>query len=150
MNMRWPLILTVLLAASCSRTKGRNSLADRVDFACGLLTSELATAAEKYREYAGWIAEGRLSPGQQGRAETNLQYGTTERERRVAGHGVHQQLRFCATTRDIDDHRSGAFLTRAADAVEKFKWGMDPAQTATSVKALADLAAEIKALPIRD
>lgn len=162
MTMRWPLILTVLLAASCSRSKGRNSLSDRVDFACDLLTNDLANASEKYREYAGWMAAGPLSPDQQRRAEIDLVYGTTERERHVAATGVHMQLRFCATTRDIDDNRASDYLTRAAEAVDKFQWGTgsqtatrfmevaDPAQIAAGIREIADLAAEINALPIRD
>ena len=162
MKMRWPLILTIVGAASCGETPDRISLADRVDRACDLLTSDLANASKKYLEYAGWMAAGRLSPDQQARAEMDLLYGTTERERRVAGNGVHMQLRFCASTRDIDDSRSSTYLTRAAEAVEKFQWGTgaqtatrlmevaDPTQIATGIREIADLAAEINALPIRD
>jgi len=124
-------------------------LSERVDFACSNLTGELKGAAEKYREYAGWMSEAKMSPEQQGRAERRLLYGATELERRAGAHGLHQQLWLCAMSR-ADSARGEELATRAAVLTDKLTSPTGHAETASTVEALAGLAAEIKALPIRD
>lgn len=150
MSARWTLALAVLIAGACNKPDDRTSLAGKVEFACSEMRLELMRAVDTYKQYAGWMADGRLSPDQQRRAEQALPYGATEVERQRSAHGIYQQLRACTTYRAVDDARASDIIVRLYGVVDKLRWGTDPAETARSIEGIHAIAAEIDNLPLRD
>jgi len=150
MNMRALLVLTLVIATSCSKAKDGSSLSERVQFACGILADDLRHASERYTEYAGWMDSKRLSPAQQDRAERRLPHGATDRERGVAVRGLNAQFVLCARSRELDERATEQLELRAYELTENFITNPEPAEMARAIEGLAVLAAEIKKLPVRD
>jgi len=150
MNARMALTVAVLLVGACSKPDDRTSLAGRVEFACQNLTGELRLAVGAYKQYAGWMAEGRMSVDQQRRAEQALPYGATEVERQRSAHGIYQQLWACTAYRAIDHARANDIQVRLYEVLEKLRWGTDPAETARALGGIHAISTEINNLPLRD
>jgi len=147
--MRALLVMSLVLASGCSKPKDGSSLAERVQFSCGVLADDLRQASERYTEYAGWMDTQRLSPEQQGRAERRLPYGGTDGERAVATRGLTFQFYLCARSRELDEQATDQLTIRASRLMETFT-NPGPAEMARSIEGLATLAAEIRKLPVRD
>lgn len=144
-----PFAMIFLLASACQRTD-EPSLGSQVQMACSNLRDQLRDAANAYREFAGSMADKRLTGEQQARAEAMLWYGETDRARAAGMHGLVPMLQLCARSRQITDARSEALIVQISDLASRFILNPDPGEMARTVEGFAILAAELHALPLRD
>lgn len=150
MKTLWPLVVTTLLAGSCSKRVDSPSLAERVKSTCRNLSSEMSQAATRYRDYAGWMADHRMSPEQQHRAEMMLGYGADDMARGIGVRGLQPLFDLCARSRRLEEPRIDEITVRVSQHTGRFILNPDPGEMARSIEGLAAIAAEIDNLPLRD
>jgi hypothetical protein len=134
------VVSLVGLVAGCGSEKTGHAAIAKVERFCAELATELADAADKYRELANIV-----DPAQKEKANATIVYGGTREQRGRISIELRKRLGFCTSLRKdalVDDKTSTAFLT--------FAEAEDPLRVAASLSDIAAFAKGIAALPILD
>jgi len=143
------LSFATLAFIACGNKGDTAAQAERTRSFCADLASELRSAASAYGSYAAKLASDPAF-AQNERAIVDLPYGMSPRERSIASLQLHKRLQYCVYQRKAEEKALDALSNRANSEVGKLSSLDAPADIATALDALANTAAEIGRLPVRD
>jgi hypothetical protein len=142
------LLLVVLTA--CHR---ESELAYEVMVTCSDLSYSLRREAEEYRAYLARSAL-ILSDPQRERLDQLFESGglgsRSQGGRTSTSFALSSRFHFCIRARRVADEKRGALLSRIETRITPFSESNNRAVQLRNIEELADLAAEVDALPLKD
>jgi len=134
---RMKMLLVAIVAMGCGADRNPDgiSLAEMTQRQCASLTRELASSADEYRT---------------SKPTTSLRYGRTRDERGPASLQLLGRMMSCLGVRRGEQAKLDALGNRLAIAGQTFRESGDRPESIAALDALAAIASEIDALPLRD